>query len=244
LHHGHPNSVVYENTSFAVGKAPLRAGISTRGARGMVERMFIYGRPLSPGEVRWLATCSAVNSKGGVNSPWQPTAPHPFLLRVSQGGSTAPSGTVAPVTLPSHVVGYAEHVDQNHQLYWDPLQTPTAMDSAYTSGAFSPPSTATEFGQEPQSESPPRAHYYMYARHPPPGRLTRRPQEPLSLPTMPKSFVGAIASGRSVFTRHMPWALKLKLKLDSAEVGLLHSWQQADDVHDTSLNRWQANTSR
>ena len=77
--------VVYENVSYAVGKPPIRSGVSIRGARGMVERMSMHGRPLSPGEVRWLATCSGVNSEGGKHSPWLPTAPHPFLLRVSQG---------------------------------------------------------------------------------------------------------------------------------------------------------------
>lgn len=83
-------SVVYENVSYAIGKPPIRAGISTRGARGMVERMSIYGRPLVPGEVRWLATCSGVNSISGEHSPWLPTAPHPFLLRVSQGVCLSP----------------------------------------------------------------------------------------------------------------------------------------------------------
>ena len=242
----HPSGVIYENVSFNIGKASIRAGISTRGARGMVERMSIHGRPLSPGEVRWLATCSGVNSKhGGEPAPWEPPALHPFLLRVSQGGSTARSGAIAPVTLPSHQTGYAEHVDQNHQRYWQALLTP-ATETVDTIGAFSHPRvpTATESGQQPDSEE--RVVHTHNTRDQPsthpsssalPVRLTRRPQEPLPTPEMPPSFVGAIASGRSVFTRHMPWAVKLKLQLDSAEVGLLNSWQQPVDVDDTSLEQ-------
>ena len=243
----HAGAVIYENVSFAIGKPPIRAGVSTRGARGMVERMSIYGRPLSPGEVRWLATCSGVNSKHGDGpSPWEPPALHPFLLRVSQGGSTVPSGAIAPVTLPSHQAGYAEHLDQNHQRYWQALLTPAATETVDTLGAFSPPRTpptATEFGRQPDSE--PVVHTHNTRDQPPAHpsssvrqfRHARRPQEPLPTPETPPSFVGAIASGRSVFTKHMPWAVKLKLKLDSAEVGLLNSWQQPEDVHDTSLEQ-------
>ena len=189
---------------------------------------------------------------------WEPTAPHPFLYGVSQGGTTAPSGAVAPVTLPSHVDGYAEHVDVNHRPYWQALPTaPTAQ----LAEAFAPPpeppdsesdsdtdaeEEATQQQQEEGEQSEPEPNRYQKL---PPGsggsgggsmvpapRLMRRPSKPPQHATPPFAFVGgAIASGRSVFTRRMPWALKLKLKLDSAEVGLLHTWSQPDDLNDQSL---------
>ena len=282
--------------SYAIGKAPIRAGVATRGAKGMVERMSIFGRPLSPGEVRWLATCSGTNNaddknsstdngtetdsgsetskekqqqkkSGGKEPPvedeaegeeplWEPTAPHPFLYGVSQGGTTAPSGAVAPVTLPSHVDGYAEHVDVNHRPYWQALPTaPTAqLAEAFNAPPPEPPDSESDSDtdaeeatqqQEEGEQSEPEPNRYQKL---PPGsggsgggsmvpapRLMRRPSKPPQHATPPFASVGAIASGRSVFTRRMPWALKLKLKLDSAEVGLLHTWRQPDDLNDQSL---------
>lgn len=170
------------------------------------------------------------------------------IMILNAGGTTAVSGTVAPMTLSTHVAGYAEHVDLNHQPYWQALPTPAAAGAAGTFEAFNYTQTAPETTAQADSDSEPQensvptkdASDKSSGRSPssaPAGRLRRRPEKPLPTPEMSPQFVGAIASGRSVFTRHMPWALKLKLKLDSAEVGLLDSWQEPDDVHDTSLEQ-------
>ena len=198
-------STFYSDVSYALGKAPERAGVGTRGARGMVERMGIYGRPLSPGEVRWLATCSGVNR--GSDAPWEPLGrPHAFLVSVSQAGTTAPSGATAPVTLASHVSGYAEHVDANHRQYWQALVEPEESFGA----------TATE---EPGPEPGPNV------RLGPPPRLSRRPTAAKEM--QPLAFKGAIASNRSVFTREMAWAVKLNLKIDRGNSGLEEGWESA-----------------
>ena len=178
----------------------------------------VFGRPLEPGEVRWLALCSARGEGIGSESPvdeegakccgetvtpplWQPVKPESFLTDVYEAGTTAPSGAVVPTTLPSGVEGYTEHIDANHRPFWRPLDTAARLPNLIN------------------------------------GRLVRRPTKPLATPDNEENGMfgsaavlveEAMRQGRSVFGRRTAFAEKLGLPLDAVEPeeGLLSSGPQ------------------